>query len=237
LLVDDHPSTRLGTRTLIIQAQPASEVVEAGTAAHALAQLHERAFHLVFLDMKLPESDGAIETIETGKRTLARIREMDGPPVVVMSGERDRQLMEEIMALGAATFVPKSADVTVTMEAVRRALAGGIWLPPEMIGKGGASPPSATTALLRPLPPPISHTDLGLTPREFEVLRHALNGLTPLRISLVLGINHDNVKKYMARLYEKFGTANQASLHAHFAKTGQTLGILRSASKPARPSG
>jgi hypothetical protein len=44
---------------------------------------------------------------------------------------------------------------------------------------------------------------------------------------LTLNINHDNVKRYMSRLYEKFGTANQASLHAHFAKTGQTLGILR----------
>lgn len=204
---------------------------EAGTAAQALAQLREREFHLVFLDIKLPEFDGALETIETGKRTLARIRELDGPPVVVVSGERDRQLIEEMMSLGAATFVPKSADVTVTMEAIRRALAGGIWLPPEMIGKGGASPPPVATTLLAPLPPAISHTDLGLTPREFEVLRHALNGLTPLKISLVLGINHDNVKKYMARLYEKFGTANQASLHAHFAKTGQTLGILRSTGK------
>ena len=58
------------------------------------------------------------------------------------------------------------------------------------------------------------------------MLRFALNGLTPLKISLTLGINHDNVKRYMSRLYEKFGTANQSSLHAYFAKTGQTLGIL-----------
>jgi DNA-binding CsgD family transcriptional regulator len=77
------------------------------------------------------------------------------------------------------------------------------------------------------LPAPITHEDLGVTRREFEILRLALNGLTPIKISLTLGINHDNVKRYMSRLYEKFGTANQSSLHAHFAKTGQTLGILR----------
>lgn len=233
LLIDDHPATRLGTRTLITQAYPGANIIESGTASHALALLQEHDFHLVFLDIKLPESDQAVESAETGKKTLARIRETDGPPVVVMSGERDRSLVEEMMRLGAATFVPKSADIAVSLEAIRRALAGGVWLPPEMIGKGGTAPPPSTTQLRTPLPPPITHADLGLTPREFDVLRHALNGLTPIKIAHVLGINHDNVKRYMVRLYEKFGTANQASLHAYFAKTGQTLGILRS-NPPAR---
>lgn len=228
LLVDDHPAIRLGTRTLIRQVHPASEIAEAGSASKALEQLKLHSFDLVFLDIKLPEVDGGLEDIETGKRTLTRIRSMDGPPVVLMSGERDRQLIEEMMGLGAATFVPKSADITISMEAMRRALTGGVWLPPEMIGKGGDAPPPSMSSVRTPLPTPITHAELGLTPREFDVLRHALNGLTPLKISMVLGINHDNVKKYMARLYEKFGTANQASLHAHFAKTGQTLGILRS---------
>ena len=51
-----------------------------------------------------------------------------------MSGETDRGIIEDVMGLGAATFVPKSMDGAVTMEAVRRALAGGVWLPSELIG-------------------------------------------------------------------------------------------------------
>jgi DNA-binding NarL/FixJ family response regulator len=228
LLVDDHPAVRLGTRSLILQAYPHSEISDAGTAAEAIEQVGKQSFDLVFLDLRLPEREGAIENLEVGKRTLHRIRELDGPPVVVMSGEgRDRALVEEMMALGAATFVPKSAAVEVSLEAIRRALAGGVWLPPEMIGKGGDSPPLSAEALRAPLPEPITHADLGITPREFDVLRLALNGLTPLKISMTLNINHDNVKRYMSRLYEKFGTANQSSLHAYFAKSGQTLGILR----------
>jgi two-component system nitrate/nitrite response regulator NarL len=228
LLVDDHPPVRFGTRSLILQAYPAAEIDEAGNAADALELLQRRAFDLVFLDLRLPEREGAPELLEVGKQTLQRIREMDGPPVVVMTGEgRDRSLVEEMMALGAATFVPKSAAVELSLEAIRRALSGGVWLPPEVIGKGGDSPPRSAEALRAPLPAPITHEDLGITRREFDVLRLALNGLTPLKISLALEINHDNVKRYMSRLYEKFGTANQSSLHAHFAKTGQTLGILR----------
>lgn len=228
MLVDDHPAVRFGTRGLILQAFPKAEIREAGNAAEAFAQLDRYPFDLVFLDLRLPEHEGTVESLDVGKRALQRIRENDGPPVVIMSGEgRDRALVEQMMALGAATFVPKSAAIEVSLEAIRRALAGGVWLPPEVIGKGGDVPPPSPEALRAPLPAPITHETLGITPREFTVLRLALNGLTPLKIALTLRINHDNVKRYMSRLYEKFGTANQSSLHAHFAKTGQTLGILR----------
>ena len=229
LLIDDHPPLRLGIRNLIQQAYPSAEVSEAGNADDAFKAIAAEEFDLVFLDAKLPARKGEADLVETGKETLARIREEDGPPVVVMSGEGgNRGLVEEMMGLGAATWVPKSAEVELTLEAIRRAVSGGVWLPPEIVGRGANSPPPAAQSLLGPLPAPVTHKELGITPREFEILRLALSGLTPLKISLTLNINHDNVRRYMTRLYEKFGTANQASLHAYFAKTGLTLGILKS---------
>jgi two-component system, NarL family, nitrate/nitrite response regulator NarL len=229
LLVDDHPPLRLGIRSLIQQAYPRAEVSEAGDADEAFKAIAAQEFDLIFLDAKLPARKGEIDCVEIGKTTLTRIREENGPPVVVMSGESgNRALVEEMMALGAASWVPKSAETALTLEAIRRAVNGGVWLPPELVGRGGNSPPPAAESLLGPLPPPVTHAELGITPREFEVLRLALSGLTPLKISLTLNINHDNVRRYMTRLYEKFGTANQASLHAYFAKTGLTLGILKS---------
>jgi DNA-binding NarL/FixJ family response regulator len=227
LLIDDHAAVRLGICSLILQAYAETEIQEASNSQEGLEKLQSGCFDVVFLDLRLPERPGVPESIDTGKSTLRSIRDMDGPPVVVMSGEvPDRHLIEEIMRLGAATFVPKSAPIEVTIDAIRRALAGGVWLPPGVIGKGGATPPPAPESIHGPLPTPITHTDLDLTVRQFEVLRLALSGLTPAKIALTLGINHDNVKHYMQRLYERFGTANQVSLHAYFAKSGQTLGIL-----------
>ena len=165
LLVDDHPPVRLGTRSLILQAYPCAEICEAGDAAEALQVLRQQVFELVFLDLRLPEHPGTQELLDVGKRTLQRIRAMDGPPVVVMTGEgRDRALVEEMMALGAATFVPKSAAVEVSLEAIRRALAGGVWLPPEVIGKGGDSPPRSPEALRARTarPPSLTKTSVSL---------------------------------------------------------------------------
>jgi DNA-binding NarL/FixJ family response regulator len=235
LLVDDHPPLRLGIRSLIQQSYPEAAISEAGNSEDAFKAMANEDFDLVFLDAKLPAAIGQNDSVETGKETLARIRAENGPPVVVMSGESgNRTLVEQMLELGAASWVPKSAEVEVTLEAIRRALNGGVWLPPEMIGRGGNSPPPTAQALLGPLPPPVTHTDLDITPREFEILRLSLSGLTPKKISMTLGINHDNVRRYMARLYERFGTANQVSLHAYFAKTGLVLGVLRA--KPAKNS-
>jgi len=229
LLVDDHPAVRLGIRSLIQQAHPGAEISEAGNADDALATLKKSEFDLVFLDAKLPARAGENDDIETGKRTLESIRESNGPPVVVMSAEsHNRVLVEAMIASGAASWVPKTAELNVTLEAIRRALAGGVWLPPEMIGKGGTSPPPSSESVLGPLPKPVTREELGLAAKEFEVLRLALNGLTPVKIAATLGSNYDNIRKCMSRLYDKFGTANQASLHAYFAKSGLTLGILKS---------
>src|ERR1700732_2847331 len=70
LLVDDHPAVRFGTRSLILQAYPHSEISEAGNAFEALEQLRQQNFDLVFLDLRMPEREGALENLEVGKRTL-----------------------------------------------------------------------------------------------------------------------------------------------------------------------
>jgi DNA-binding NarL/FixJ family response regulator len=236
LLVDDHPAVRLGTRGLIREAHEQTDIREAGDAQEAMRLLAEHRFHAVFLDLGIPSAPGALPNSAAGKELLKAVRERDdGPPVVVMSGEIPTpSLTEEMIAMGAATFVPKSAAIEIQLDAIRRALAGGVWLPPEMVGKGGTVPPPSGASVSGPLPAPITHLDLGITPRDFEVLRLALSGLTPAKIALTLDINATNVRRKMVRLYEKFGTANQASLHAYFARTGQTLGILQSLPKARR---
>jgi CheY-like chemotaxis protein len=102
LLVDDHPPLRLGIRGLIQQAYPHAEISEAGNADEAFKAIAAQEFDLIFLDAKLPARKGEADLVETGKQALTRIREEDGPPVVVMSGEgSNRALVEEMMALGA----------------------------------------------------------------------------------------------------------------------------------------
>ena len=51
-----------------LQAYPAAVVNEAGNAVEALRLLRHEDFELVFLDLRLPECDGAPELLDLGKQ-------------------------------------------------------------------------------------------------------------------------------------------------------------------------
>jgi DNA-binding NarL/FixJ family response regulator len=75
-----------------------------------------------------------------------------------------------------------------------------------------------------------------VTPREFDILRLALQGNAPWKIAAILEINPVNVRQYLSKLYGKFGVIDLYGLQGLFAKTGQVLGVLSSPASPALAS-
>ena len=227
LLIDDHGIMRAGVKTLILHGYQGAEVLEASNVEAALALARAAGPDLIFLDLKLPMAEGAEESVDSGLFALEQLCELDSPaPVVVMSGEKGRELVDLVLKKGAASFVPKTAAQEVMFEAIRRALHGGVYLPADAIGRGGDEPPPSMNVLLKEQPKPVTNHDLKITPREFDVLRLALQGNAPWKIALILAINAANVRRYLSRLYEKFGVLDLYGLQSHFAKTGQVLGII-----------
>ncbi|MHB1233144.1 MAG: response regulator [Burkholderiales bacterium] len=240
LLIDDHGILRAGVRNLILQAHRQAETIEAATANEGLQLAMAEALDLIFLDLRLPQEPGGVSSGEVGLNTLKQLHEMEkSAPVIVMSGEiLSKSAIERIMKAGAASFVPKVSSPEVMLEAIQRAIRGGVWLPPETTGVGGDVPPPSIDSLLRDPPPAVTAADLGITKREFDVLRLAMQGNAPWKVAKILEINPTNTRRYLSRLYNRFGVIDLYGLQCHFAKTGQLLGIISSSSmdRAARPA-
>jgi DNA-binding NarL/FixJ family response regulator len=187
LLVDDHALFREGLGLLLRDLNAQIEVHHAGTVEAALQVASGCPLALVLLDLSLPGRSG-FEALEELRRRR------DDLPVVVMSSADDRATVMAAIEAGAMGFVPKTSSSAVMIGALRIVLAGGIYLPPEsFLGDGGGAqaPRPEQQASVTP-------AELGLTPRQTEVLRLVLEGQSIKRIARALNASENTIKTHVS---------------------------------------
>ncbi|MEO7246727.1 MAG: response regulator transcription factor, partial [Rubrivivax sp.] len=182
LLVDDHPLILAALQSVIRGLGDDVTVVGVQTAEAARQALQEDPdVDLVLLDLALGDADG-FEVLTELRANWPAV-----PVVVVSASERSSDVIRAI-DLGAMGFVPKRSSNDALFEALRLVMSGGLYVPPSMLGLDGQVPaPEADTvpAVMRPMaeharPAPhqqaMSLADIGLTPRQTEVLALLLKG-------------------------------------------------------------
>ena len=94
--------------------------------------------------------DNDAETLAQGEQALDAVK-LGFPtcPVVVVSGEDGADIIRSAIARGAAGYVPKAASPEVMLGALQLILAGGVYLPPQVLGTA----PRLGTAGARAEPP------------------------------------------------------------------------------------
>lgn len=203
LVVDDHPLVRDAMAHLLAGLAPEVHVLEAGDCdgGLALAREHPEA-DLLVLDLNLPGVRG-FEALERFRR------EQPALPVVILSTLHDRRTVLAAIERGAMGFIPKLAAKDVIVGAARLVLAGGLYLPPQAIGeeerRGAAAPPL-----------PRSLTDLGLTPRQQQVLALIMRGRANKEICRSLGLAERTVKVHVSAVLSalRVSTRTQAVIAA-----------------------
>lgn len=205
LIADDHALVRTGLIQALTAIERKPTTYEAADAAQVLDTLAAHPdLDLILLDLYMPGANGFdLLSQVCGSATAA--------PVVVLSGNEDAGHVRKALDCGAAGFIPKSTGREVMLSALRLVLAGGIYLPPDLIH---APPP--------PMPEPIhpgeaSGQDLAsLTERQREVLRRLGQGYSNKQIARDLGVSENTVKVHVAAILRALGASNrtEAALRA-----------------------
>ena len=214
LLIDDHPLFREGLKGLLLGLEPSVQVDQAGSV-DATEALQGQVFDLVLMDLNMPGSQGMA--------ALTRVKALfEAAAVVVVSGDESPTTIQQAIQHGAAGYVPKTTDPSVTIQALRLVLAQGTYLPPEALRQPSADAPAAT-------PEPASpNWPQELSPRQLAVLRCLLQGKPNKVIAREIGIAEGTVKAHLWAVYQLLGVSNraQAMYRAHEL---QLFSALRSA--------
>jgi len=175
-----------------------------------------RDLDLVLLDLGLPDKPG-LEALTDLKQAHPDL------PVVVLSGQEERETVLESIRRGAMGFIPKSSDdPNVLWHALKLAISGAVTVPASVSQQRDVPLPAATAST------PLRAQDLRLTPRQLEVLRLLVQGMPNKTIASRLDIAETTARGYVSELLAAFRVANRTQLVLEVAKRGLSLGASAS---------
>jgi len=232
LVVDDHPLVLQALKGVLNQLDAEVDIFDAATAdgARELVRAHPDA-DLMLLDLGLPGADGF---------TLLEAFRNDYPavPVVVLSGSESRENVTRALGLGAMGYIPKRYSNDVLIGALRLVLSGGLYVPPAVLPLASA-PAAAERPAPQPAPTPaatIRPEDLGLTPRQSEVLALVLQGLPNKLICRRLNLAEPTVKVHMQAVLRALDAQNRVQAVIEASRRGLTIDALMARAK-RKPDG
>lgn len=205
MLVDDHAVVRTGYRRLLELEGDMAVVAEHGdgdAAYGALQRLMPGGVDVMVLDLSMPDSSGLAVLGRLSQR-WPRL------PVLVFSMHDNPAMVAQALKAGAAGFVTKSTDPEGLVLALRRVAAG----------ERDVLSPDIADALQAPAAQP---PHLALSPREFEVLRGLVEGLTLEDIGARLHISQKTVSNIQSQIRQRLGVSTAVEL-LHYARQHDLL--------------
>lgn len=212
LVVDDHPLMAEALGMVLSSLAGAAQVETARDLESALrAAEAASAPDLVLLDLGLPGCEGLA--------ALQRFKERHPAlPVVVISASGDPEAILGALDLGAIGFIPKSSPKDVILSAVRLVVSGGIYIPAQALAyRAGEVPPAKAAAA------PASAQQLGLSPRQADVLTLVLKGLPNKLIARRLNISENTTKTHVSAVLRALGVSTRTQALIAASRLGLKL--------------
>ncbi len=201
LIVDDHAFLRRGLAEIIDDLPETSVCGEAAGASEALQCIRNRRPDVAVIDISLGDGNG----IELTKEIKAQWPEIK----VLISSMHDESLYaERALRAGALGYINKSDEVEQFIRALRRVMAGEVYLSAAMTN--------------RMLSQVVSHRDepsrsemQKLSDRELEVFEMIGNGIGTKEIAAKLDLSRKTVETYREHIKSKLGLRNGTELTQH----------------------
>ncbi len=197
VLVDDQPLVRAGLQRILSEDEGFSIVAQCGDGAAGVAAVETSPVDVVMMDVRMRGMDGIQAT--------RRIRDADGPPVLVLTTFDDDDVLWGAIEAGAAGFVLKEASAEDIIAATRAVAGGGAWLDPAVTARVLAV--TRATGLPRRRQ---AEKVTRLTDRELDVLRHMAGGATNGEIASALFVSEATVKTHVGSIFSKLGVRDRA---------------------------
>jgi len=198
VIIDEHPMVREWLVQKIRNEVDLQICGHADDASTAMEVIRTQEPQLVVTELSLPSAPG----IEIVRAVKARF---DSLPLLVLSRYDEEQCAEAAISAGARGFVSKKESGGTVKLAIRRVLAGEIYLSEHMAALVLHSFAGGSRV------PPRSPRDL-LSRRELELFTLIGEGFKPTEIAIKMSVGVKTVESFSNRIRQKLGLENAREL-------------------------
>jgi DNA-binding NarL/FixJ family response regulator len=198
VLADDQDLVRAGLERILAPEEDMTIVAQCADGAQALDAVEVHRPDVVVMDIRMRVMNGIVAT--------RRIRDVEGPPVLVLTTFDDDDTLWGAIDAGAAGFVLKDASAGDLIRAVRTVARGAAWLDPQVTPR--------VLAVYRTTVLPQAREQqraTELTEREHDVLRLIADGATNAEIAQTLHVSSGTVKSHVGSIFTKLGARDRAA--------------------------
>lgn len=197
LIADDHTIVRLGVLLVVKSMFLNANISEAETLGQVIAQLEEKPYDLLILDINIPGGNN-LQMINA-----VRLRR-PGIKILIFSGYEEQLFALNYIQAGADGYLVKYSSEEVIKTALKTVMNNEKYISAavkeQLLSKWQQPKPVADNPLM------------SLSGREREVLNLLVKGSSVAKIAETLHLQLTTVSTYKTRIFEKMGTSNLVEL-------------------------
>lgn len=222
LIADDHELFLQGLEFILHKNYPETEIVLANsyTAVFNIIET-QKDFDLIITDLAMP---GAIWH-EALKKIHTECPEI---PIIIISAVFEKSILQKTFDIGVSGYISKSFSNNLIISAINLVMAGGMYIPPEVMQISMPATPEPMRELIKQLDDTNKSNDTSanekiLTPRQMEVLQCLAEGLPNKLIAHKLGLTEGTVKIHITLLMRALEVSNRLAA----VRKAVQLGLLQ----------
>ena len=212
IIIEDFKLTRVGLRCALNANEDIDVVAESDNALDGLKLIEKHSPDIVLMDLGLAGMNGIEATV--------KVKEMNKDIKVIALTSHDRE--EEVIAAlssGAMAYCLKDIDPSKLADVIRDVKNGVCWLDPVIARKVLDSfPKQETIGILKDKSS--EEGRVPLTEREFEVLKHLVDGKSNTEIAKELIVSVHTAKAHVCSILQKMCVNDRVQAAVKAVKEG-----------------
>jgi DNA-binding NarL/FixJ family response regulator len=201
VLADAHAILREGVRKLLEGESGMRVVGEAADGEETIRAVRQLKPQVLLLDLSMSKKTGLEALREISKLGLST-------RTIILTAAIEKEQVVEALQLGARGIVMKHSGLQVLLESIRCVVSGKHWVDQESVphliqAVRGMEPPLRAAA---------AKQDLGLTPREMQIIALIVAGYTNKDLAHELKISANTSKHHLTNIFNKLGVSNRLEL-------------------------